>query len=63
MSSVKKKLAMKKYREKNYISVTNPRTQNRELKKCTLCPTTYFSYSKFDRFCDPCRKRASSIYV
>tara|TARA_R100001594_G_scaffold122221_1_gene158308 strand:- start:2764 stop:2955 length:192 start_codon:yes stop_codon:yes gene_type:complete len=63
MSSVKKKLSMKKYREENYSSVTNPRIKNKELKTCTLCPAKYYSNSKFDRFCDPCRKRASRMYA
>tara|TARA_R100001530_G_scaffold136190_1_gene115696 strand:- start:475 stop:666 length:192 start_codon:yes stop_codon:yes gene_type:complete len=63
MSTVKKRLSMKKYREENYSSVTNPRIKNKELKTCTLCPAKYYSNSVHDRFCSQCRKKARRMYA
>ncbi len=59
---VKKRISEKKYRELNYKS-TAPIKQKKVMKKCTLCPATYQSVSKFDRFCVQCRYKVSNYYV
>jgi hypothetical protein len=61
MSTLAKRISSKKYRQDNYTKLTSPSKKNKVLKKCTICPSNYFSDSKFDRFCDPCRRRASGI--
>ena len=63
MSSEARKLSFKKYREENYSSVTNPQIKDKIIKTCTLCPAKYHSTSKFDRFCDQCRRKASGIFI
>ena len=61
MNSEARKLSFRRYREKNYSSVTNPQIKDKIIKQCTLCPANYHSTSKFDRFCDHCRRKASSM--
>jgi len=62
MSSEARKLSFRRYRNENYSSVRNPQVK-KELKTCTLCPAKYHSNSKFDRFCDSCRRKASGIFI
>jgi len=61
MNTLARRLSYKKYREENYTKILSPSKKNKVLKKCTLCPSNYYSDSKFDRFCDPCRRRATGI--
>jgi len=56
-----RKLSYKKYREDNYTKLTSPSKKTKELKKCTLCPSKYYSDSIHTRFCDQCRRKATGI--